>query len=122
MTILPPGLLPEEEWERRRVHREACIAAVKRSDPYRAVAQHPARPLSPDPRRPEVSKRAWEKSVRHWRMKLKALAADVQGPMHVVATSPWFPSCVAYVPVSTDYAAFVPQLRPNGGGAREVAF
>ena len=84
-----------------------------------------ARPITPDPRRPEVSKRGWEKSVKDWRMELKALAADVQGPMHVVvtpATSPWFPSCVAYVPVSTDYAAFVPQLRPNGGGAREVAF
>ena len=29
-----------------------------------------------DPRQPEVSKRAWEKSVRQWRIDLKALAAD----------------------------------------------
>ena len=35
-----------------------------------------ARPITPDPRRPEVSKRAWDKSVRQWRMDLKALAAD----------------------------------------------
>ena len=76
MTMLPPGLCAWEEWERRAQHREACIAAVKRSGDYGAVAQHFARPVTPDPRQPEVSKRAWEKSVRQWRMDLKALAAD----------------------------------------------
>ena len=76
VTILPPGLEPWDEWERRAQHREACIAAVKRSGDYGAVAQHFARPVTPDPRKPEVSKRAWEKWVRGWRMDLKALARD----------------------------------------------
>ena len=76
MTMLPPGLCAWEEWERRAQHREACIAAVKRSGDYAAVAQHFARPVTPDPRQPEVSKRAWEKCVRQWRMDLKALVAD----------------------------------------------
>ena len=76
VTMLPPGLCAWEDWERRAQHREACIAAVKRSGDYGAVAQHFARPVTPDPRQPEVSKRAWEKSVRQWRMDLKALAAD----------------------------------------------
>ena len=74
--MLPPGLCAWEEWERRAQHREACIAAVKRSGDYAAVAQHFARPVTPDPRQPEVSKRAWEKCVRQWRMDLKALVAD----------------------------------------------
>ena len=74
--MLPPGLCAWEEWERRAQHREACIAAVKRSPDYIAVAQHLARPLTPDPWQPEVSKRAWEKSVRQWRMDLKALVTD----------------------------------------------
>ena len=76
VTMLPPGLCAWEEWERRTQHREACIEAVKRSPDYIAVAQHLARPLTPDPRQPEVSKRAWEKSVRQWRMDLKALVTD----------------------------------------------
>ena len=61
--------------ERRAQHREACIAAVKRSRDYGAVARHVARPATPDPRQADVSKRAWEKSVRLWRMDLKAFAA-----------------------------------------------
>ena len=119
VTMLPPGLCAWEEWERRAQHREACIAAVKRSGDYGAVAQHFARPVTPDPRQPEVSKRAWEKSVRQWRMDLKALAADglaaagsggaagSDEPLRV----PW-PSEPMYVdlPVSTDDVAFVPVL------------
>ena len=76
MTMLPPGLCALEEWEHRAQHRQAYHAAVKRSGDYGAVAQHPDRPSTPNPRQPEVSKRAWEKKVRQWRMDLKALAAD----------------------------------------------
>ena len=66
-----------EEWVRRGQHRVACIEAVKRSADYiAAVAQDRARPETPDPWQPEVSKRAWEKSVRQWRMDMKALVAD----------------------------------------------
>ena len=109
VTMLPPGLCAWEEWERRAQHREACIAAVKRSPDYIAVAQHLARPLTPDPRQPEVSKRAWEKSVRQWRMDLKALVADglAGRPLRV----PWpselsQPMYVPLPPASLDEAAF----------------
>ena len=75
--MVPPGLDEEiASWGRHYQHREACIAAVKRSGDYIAVAQHFARPVTPDPRQPEVSKRAWEKSARQWRMDMKALVAD----------------------------------------------
>ena len=74
LTILPPGLCAWDEWERRAQHREACIAAVKRSVDYVTVSQHSARPPTPNPRQAEVSKRVWEKCVRQWRMHLKALA------------------------------------------------
>ena len=40
------------------------------------MAQHFARPVTTDPRQPELSKRAWERSVRQWRMDLKAFVAD----------------------------------------------
>ena len=78
-----------EDPERRAQHREACIEAVKRSPLYGGVqfaeqSQHYARPLTPDPRQPEVSKRAWERLVREWRMQLKALIAAAQDePMYV---------------------------------------
>ena len=74
LTMLPPGLCDWDDWERRAQHREACIAAVKRSSDYVAAAQHFPRASTPDPRQAEVSKRAWEKGVRQWRMDLKALA------------------------------------------------
>ena len=38
VTMLPPGLCAWEEWERRAQHREACIARVKQSGVYGAVA------------------------------------------------------------------------------------
>lgn len=96
-TMLPPGLFALTEWERRAQHREACIAAVKRSGDYGVVAQHVARPVTPDPRQPEVSKRAWEKSVRQWRMDLKALAADAGATgVHEPLRVPW-PSEPMYV-------------------------
>ena len=116
-TILPPEMEPWEEWERRAQHREACIAAVKRSGDYGAVAQHFARPVTPDPRKPEVSKRAWEKWVRGWRMDLKALARDglaasssggaagSDDPLRV----PW-PSEPMYVDLPVDDVAFVQVL------------
>ena len=115
--MLPPGLYAWEEecelWERRAQHREACIAAVKRSGDYGAVARHYARPATPDPRQAEVSKRAWEKSVRQWRMDLKALAAGGLGaagaagddePLRVPCTQPMYVD----LPVSADGVAFVP--------------
>ena len=77
LTMFPPGLCAWDEWERRAQHREACIAAVKRSGDYVSVAQHFARPSTPNPRQAEVSKRAWEKGVRQWRMDLKALAGGL---------------------------------------------
>ena len=53
-----------------------CIQAVKKSDVYyQAVQRRVARPVTPDPWQP-MSKRAWEKRGRQWRMELKALAAD----------------------------------------------
>ena len=73
LTMLPPGLCAWDEWERRAQHREACIAAVKRSVDYVTVFQLFARPPTPNPRQAEVSKRAWEKGVKQWRMDLKAL-------------------------------------------------
>ena len=54
VTTPPPGLRAWEERECRAQHREACIAAVKRSPDYIAVAQHLARPETPDPRQPEA--------------------------------------------------------------------
>ena len=63
VTTLPPGLRAWEERECRAQHREACIEAVKRSPDYIAVAQHLARPLTPDPRQPEV----WRMNLGVWR-------------------------------------------------------
>ena len=97
----PPGLEEEDPaiWERRAQHREACIAAVKGSTDYIAVARHVARPATPDPRQADVSKRAWEKSVRQWRMDLKAFAAGglaaagtawADGPLRAPNTPPMY--------------------------------
>ena len=95
----PPGLERWELWglwERRAQNREACIAAVKRSGDYLAVARHFARPATPDPRQEEVSKRAWQKSARQWRMDLKALAdrgLDARAhdePLRVPCTLPMY--------------------------------
>ena len=59
-------------------HREACIAAIKRSGDYvDYVAQHFARrPLTPNPRQAQVSARAWEKSVWQWRKDLRQRSAE----------------------------------------------
>ena len=57
ISMFHPRLEYEYELsERRAQHREASIAAVKRSGDHSAV-------------------NAWEKSVRQWRMDLKALAS-----------------------------------------------
>ena len=116
MTTLPPGLRAWEERECRAQHREACIAAVKRSGDYiAAVAQHLTRPVTPDPRQPEVSKRAWEKSVRQWRLDLKALVADglagrVDEPLRVPWPSELSQPLYVPLPASLDEAAFVSVL------------
>ena len=59
-------------------HREACIAAIKRSGDYvDYVAQHFARrPLTPNPRKAQVTKRAWETSVFQWRKDLRQPSAE----------------------------------------------
>ena len=112
VTTLPPGLRAWEERECRAQHREACIAAVKRSGDYiAAVAQHLTRPVTPDPRQPEVSKRAWEKSVRQWRLDLKALVADglagrVDEPLRVPWPSELSQPLYVPLPASLDEAAF----------------
>ena len=86
---------------------------MKRSGRYIAVAQHFARPSTPNPRQAEVSKRAWEKGVRQWRMDLKALAgggvaagaAGVGEPVRAPCRDPMYidlpsvPQDVAFVPV-----------------------
>lgn len=117
LTMLPPGLCAWDEWERRAQHREACIAAVKRSGDYVTVAQHFARPSTPNPRQAEVSKRAWEKGVRQWRMDLKALAggglaaagsagaAGVGDPLRVPCREPMY---VDLPSVPLDDVAFIP--------------
>ena len=115
----PPGLqeycevVDQERQERRALHREACIAAVKRSRDYGAVARHVARPATPDPRQADVSKRAWEKSVRQWRMDLKAFAAGglaaagtawADGPLRAPNAQPMYVD----LPVSAEGVAFAP--------------
>ena len=110
----PPWL--EEECpairERRAQHREACIAAVKRSRDYGAVARHVARPATPDPRQAHVSNRAWKTSERQWRMDLKAFAAGglaaagtawADGPLRAPSTPPMYVD----LPVCADGVAFV---------------
>ena len=73
----PPGLERRDLWwESRYQHRENCVAAVKRSGFYLAVAGHFARPATPDPRQKELPRRAFERGMRQWRMDLKALAAS----------------------------------------------
>ena len=101
----PPGLqeycevVDQERQERRALHREACIAAVKRSNDYEAVARHFARPTTPDPRQAHVSKRAWQKRMRQWRMDLKEFAArglaaggaaSADGPLRAPDTPPMY--------------------------------
>ena len=117
VTMLPPGLCAWEEWVRRGQHRVACIEAVKRSADYiAAVAQDRARPETPDPWQPEVSKRAWEKSVRQWRMDMKALVADgLAGraddePLRVPWPSELSQPLYVPLPASLDEAAFVSVL------------
>jgi len=109
--LAPPTMLPGtpddaswDEWERRAQHREAGIAAVKRSGDYVAVAQHFARPSTPDPRQAEVSKRAWEKRVRQWRMDLKALAGGGE-PVRVPCREPMY---IDLPSVPQDDVAFAP--------------
>ena len=113
VTMIPPGLCAWEEWVRRGQHRVACIEAVKRSADYiAAVAQDRARPETPDPWQPEVSKRAWEKSVRQWRMDMKALVADgLAGraddePLRVPWPSELSQPMYVPLPASLDEAAF----------------
>ena len=113
VTMLPPGLCAWEEWVRRGQHRVACIEAVKRSADYiAAVAQDRARPETPDPWQPEVSKRAWEKSARQWRMDMKALVADgLAGraddePLRVPWPSELSQPMYVPLPASLDEAAF----------------
>ena len=117
VTLLPPGLPAWEEWVRRGQHRVACIEAVKRSADYiAAVAQDRARPETPDPWQPEVSKRAWEKSVRQWRQDIKALVADgLAGrvddePLRVPRPSELHKPMYVPLPASTDEAAFIAVL------------
>ena len=110
LRMLPPGLCDWDDWERRAQHREACIAAVKRSAVYVLAAQHFRRAATPDPRQPEVSKRAWEKGVRQWRMDLIALAGGGLAPGAAVAArvpcrEPMYID-LAFVPL--DDVAFVP--------------
>ena len=97
----------------RAQHREACIAAVKHSGDYGAVARHVARPATPDPRQADVSKRAWKKIVRQWRMALKAFAAGglyaagaawADGPLRAPNTQPMYVD----LPVSAQGVAFAP--------------
>ena len=111
----PPPWLEEEcpaIRERRAQHREACIAAVKRSRDYGAVARHVARPATPDPRQAHVSNRAWKTSERQWRMDLKAFAAGglaaagtawADGPLRAPSTPPMYVD----LPVWADGVAFV---------------
>ena len=65
----------ENSWERKQQKREAAVAACKRSEEYhkwermrseRLVPLHDVRE-EPDPMDQSISKRAWEKQVRHWR-------------------------------------------------------
>ena len=114
LTMFPPGLCAWDEWERRAQHREACIAAVKRSGDYvSGVAQHFARPSTPNPRQAGVSKRAWEKGVRQWRMDLKAfagggLAPDAAGVGERVRVPCRQPMYIDLPLVPPDDVAFVP--------------
>ena len=71
-NILQPG---ENSWERKQQKREAAVAACKRSEEYHMwerMCSEQLVPLydvseEPDPKDPRISKRAWEKQVRHWR-------------------------------------------------------
>ena len=95
ISMFHPRLEDEYELsERRAQHREASIAAVKRSGDHSAV-------------------NAWEKSVRQWRMDLKALASGglasagavwADGPLRVLSVPPMYVD----LPVAADGVAFAP--------------
>ena len=100
-----------EDVESRVWHREACIATVKRSIDYEAVAEYSARPTTPDPRQADVSKRVWQKSVQQWRIRLKALtpgdrvipdAVSPDGFRHTSNTS----SVCIHLPLSADSVTY----------------
>ena len=66
----------DEVWQRRSCHRQAGVAAVKRSDDYRiAQAAQVPRPKSPDAADKKLSKRQWESGVQIWRKGLKAVVS-----------------------------------------------
>ena len=95
ISMFHPRLEDEYELsERRAQHREASITAVKRSSDHSAV-------------------NAWEKSVRQWRMDLKALASGglasagavwADGPLRVLSVPPMYVD----LPVAADGVAFAP--------------
>lgn len=79
LSSLAPLTMPRPTRRAQQLqHREACIAAIKRSGDYvDYVAQHFARrPLTPNPRQAQVSTRAWEKSVFQWRKDLRQPSAE----------------------------------------------
>eukprot|EP00959_Pyramimonas_sp_CCMP1952_P280467 5862587-Pyramimonas_sp.AAC.1 len=89
-ALPPPGATPApgisaEDWERVRLHRERSLAWIRRSDDYIAAVQRPGRPTTPDPRQPEVGRRAWDRATRQFKADLSAFVAEV--PRQVPA--PW---------------------------------
>ena len=70
-------LTRSEEWERTAQNREAHIAQVKLKADYVAVARHPRRPPTPNPRQQGITKRPWEKLMREWCFLLKGLAREI---------------------------------------------
>ena len=77
-SLAPLTMLRPTRRAQQLQHREACIAAIKRSGDYvDYVAQHFARrPLTPNPRKAQVTKRAWETSVFQWRKDLRQPSAE----------------------------------------------
>lgn len=74
----------EEDWNRRQDHRQAGVAAVKRSSAYQNFAARrrhgevwgPSAPQTPDPIDQSTSKRTWESKMQQWRRDLTRYELD----------------------------------------------
>jgi len=72
--------LSPEEFERRAQRREGILQTVKLSVNYEEVEARPdGRPMTPNPRQAEVSKRSFDKLVKQWRNEMKALKGGAGG-------------------------------------------
>ena len=80
VTCARPMPLSPEEFERRAQRREGILQTVKLSVNYEEVEARPdGRPMTPNPRQAEVSKRSFDKLVMQWRNDMKALEGGAGG-------------------------------------------